>query len=323
MVFEKENIGVVNIPGLREIGIVILDIFGSEIKVQRKRSTKSDGTNIQLREYLNLCNLRYAPVEVQLNINQDLYGWILQSINQNTYTFTKGTPYFVIDNCCTVHLEICLSKKAISIRGINGTQIYESHINILKNDITESNLLFILYFLSKLKLCLGFSQNEKTEKVIRTESDVLCSKFVVKGPTGKMENILSKKCRVFVNAATSSLQRNCCSECSLVKKRLDHRKLEYANIKITKNCLLGREELSLKLKIIEKEKRNAVKRERYWKNKFHNGSILLDQDDCEDVSKMFESVDAATVPPGMQLLMAQQRKNLSVKGPSGRRWHPQ
>lgn len=108
-----------------------------------------------------------------------------------------------------------------------------------------------------------------------------------------------------------------------MKKRLDHRKLEYADIKITKNCLLGREELALKLKIIENEKRNAVKRERYWKNKFHNGSIPLDQEDCEDVNKMFESVDAATVPPGMQLLMAQQRKNLGVNGPSGRRWHPQ
>ena len=93
-------------------------------------------------------------------------------------------------------------------------------------------------------------------------------------------------------------------------------------VKNTKNCLLGREELKAKINLLEKEKRNAIKRVGYWQNKFASEGVQLDKSDDEDLQTIFDTIDKSKVPEGFELLIAQQKQALVAKGSSGWRWHP-
>eukprot|EP00112_Aurelia_sp_Birch-Aquarium-sp1_P019343 Seg4764.2 transcript_id=Seg4764.2/GoldUCD/mRNA.D3Y31 product="hypothetical protein" protein_id=Seg4764.2/GoldUCD/D3Y31 len=176
--------------------------------------------------------------------------------------------------------------------------------------------------MSKLQCCIGFIEDEKSCQVVHSENDPLCFKTTVSNPSGVSNNVVSKNCKLFVTRENLSLKAVCCFECSKVKKRLQKRKLTYYNLKRTKNCLFGREDLEAKLKIINAEKSCAEKRVRYWQERFRNENIQVDMEDDQDLRSMFGAVDEAKVPEGFELLLSQQRKALTAKGSSGRRWHP-
>ena len=221
-------------------------------------------------------------------------------------------------------IDIC--NKSIEITGVNGITANETDMGINKKYIVMSSVDFILYYLSKLRLCIGFVADEHSENVIRKENDPTCYKMMVTCESdiaNTNTRVISKRCKLFVSTNESNIQSTCCIECSSVKKILHKRRAEYKNWKKkTKNCLLAREEITKKLKLIEKEKANALRKAAYWKNKFYAEAIQVYAED-DDYRKMFVDVDQSMVPDGLKLLFEQQQKALGVRDPSGRRWHPQ
>ncbi len=113
-----------------------------------------------------------------------------------------------------------------------------------------------------------------------------------------------------------------CAQCSTTKKRLQDRKIYYENLQQTKNILLGKDYLALKMKILQNEKRNACKKAQYWQHKFEAQHYPLDEEDDNDLRSMFSAIDESQIPEGFELLMSHQKKALTVKGASGQRKHP-
>ncbi len=315
---DKENSQCTTVPSARRIGIEIKELFGDSVETKRK----SKG-NKKIRVYKNLCQKLFVPKDIARGVN--CYGWLLQNQceNEDEFCFNRVETILVNESRYTLDLIVNLSQRTLVVIGVNGLKVNEYDFCIPKADINHGNIAFLLYFLSRLRLCVGFKEESREEKVIRKENDSILFKVPISSHYGQSCNhIISNKCKMFVCIEKSMTQGSCCQYCSLVKKRLQHRFVEYRNIKDTKNCLLGRKELADKISILEKEKRNAVKRVEYWKDKFTTDSIHMDNYDHDDLKVMFEKMDKCQVPDGFELLIAQQRKALTANGPSGRRWHP-
>lgn len=313
----KENSQCSKVPSPRRIGIELQEVFGDEIESLRK----VEG-NKKIRIYRNLFCKAFVPTN--FSTQTSTHGWILQHSceDESKLSFSKITNISVNDNRYTLDLDIDLLRKTLVVYGANGIEVNEQDIGIPNSEIYYSNVSFLLYLLSRLRLCFGFKQGPREEKVIRTENDSICLNVLIGGSGFQSSNVIAKKCKVFVCIGRSMTQGNYCYECSLVKRRLQHRKSDYLSIKSTKNCLLGREELQTKIALLEKEKRNAIKRVGYWKDKFASESVRLERGDDEDLQTIFGTLDKSKVPEGFELLIAQQKKALIAKGPSGRRWHP-
>ncbi len=316
---DKENSNIQNVPNENELGLVVKDLFGDSIVVSRKVSNENNG---RTRVYQNLHKEIFKFEQFSFHTGSTYHGWTLLSITNERYKFTRATDYTINDNRYSPDLEINTASRSITVTGMDGIKICEMDLYINKCEITSLKIAFLLLFLSKLKLCVGFTGNG-LEKVIRTENDKICCKRILGSPTESSVNITSKRCKLFVCTINLNNQSRFCLECSRIKKTLSSRKLEYKNIKQTKNCYLGRDEMAEKMRILEQEKRNATKRATYWQKKFQSVAMSIDDDDDDDLSSMLKGIDESNVPSGFELLLRQQKKALSAKGPSGRRWHPQ
>ena len=59
----------------------------------------------------------------------------------------------------------------------------------------------------------------------------------------------------------------------------------------TKNCLLSDEDKIEKINIVLKEKRNAIQREKYWRQKFQDECFPVTKEDHEDFETLLGNVD--------------------------------
>ena len=66
---------------------------------------------------------------------------------------------------------------------------------------------------------------------------------------------------------------------------------------------------------------NAENREKYWRDKFQTESLLLDEEDHQDLSSMLSTIPSKDVPENMTCLWEQQLKLMQTKK-NGYRWHP-
>ena len=321
---EKENIDIEIQLEATEIGILIQELFKGEVVTKRKLirfNNAGDACPRRIRIYQNLRIQKFKDIPDFLTVNANHCAWNLLQNKDSLILFNKVTNFIIGGNRLTIDLAVNLLKQTISSTGLNGNTVREYDIGILPSEIQYENLSFVLYYMSKLQCCIGFIEDEKSCQAIHLENDPLCFKTIVSSPSGKCNNVVSKNCKLYAHE-NFSLKAVCCFECSKVKKRLQNRKLTYANLKRTKNCLLGREDLEAKLKIFNAEKSCAKKRIKYWQDRFNNENIQVDIKDDEDLRSMFGAVDEAKVPEGFELLLSQQRKALAAKGSSGRRWHP-
>ncbi len=320
---DKENTGIDFQLGAKQLGICIQELFGNEIGIKKKLNKRDDHPSLKkITVYQNLQYEKFRADQDVLQIKSTHYGWCLLEKRDSLLIYNKATHVFINGNRLTIDLEIGLLRKGILVKGLNGNLVREDEIGIQPSDITVENVPFLLYFLSKVQVCLGFRQDEKSVTVIRTDNDPLCTKLAVRSPSGESKNIISKRCKVLICSQKLSVKTVCCAECSTTKKRLQNRKMYYENIQKTKNALLGKDDLAFKMKILQNEKRNACKKAQSWQDKFEAENYLLDEEDDTDLRSIFSAIDESQIPGGFELLMSQQKKALAVKGPSARRWHP-
>ena len=109
-----------------------------------------------------------------------MLSWLdIVEVTGYLYNFAKVNSVHVHGNLHTINLNNDLGKSELSVCGINELTANEEAVGLVKDEISIENLEFLLCSLNSLKICLGFVQNEKAQKVIRTENDKLCSKAIV------------------------------------------------------------------------------------------------------------------------------------------------
>ena len=314
----KENEGFKEVPTIKEVGKLLQDLFGQQISPRRKKEG-----NQRTTVYQNLSFAPFTAKEEMEEIGKCYHGWILLKKTGYFYNFAKVNSVHVHGTLHTINLNIDFGKRELAVCGINEQIANEEAVGLVKDEISIENLEFLLYSLNSLKICLGFVQNEKAQKVIRTENDKLCSTAIIQNEGNETsKNVISKRCLVFVAGFRSNQRSTCCSECCIVRKRLYHRESEFEHLKKTKNCLLGRKEMTEKMRLLQREKQNSSKRVQYWKDKFSKESLPLEKADDSDLRFIVDGIKREDVPEGLEMLLSQQKKALEAKGPSGRRWHP-
>ncbi|KAK2555828.1 hypothetical protein P5673_022469, partial [Acropora cervicornis] len=130
----------------------------------------------------------------------------------------------------------------------------------------------------------------------------------------------SAKCKIFAVSGAS------CSECNYLLK-LHNRKTQRREKRmgISRNCnkrYLTKEDVVLQLNQERKQRLNAEKREKYWKEKFLEESVQLEDGDHADLTTMLRTVPKENIPEELECLWEQQQKILTTRSKRGYRWHP-
>ncbi|KAL9962594.1 hypothetical protein ACROYT_G031707 [Oculina patagonica] len=189
-----------------------------------------------------------------------LHGWIERGRTETETNFVRFTGYKVNGHDHSLLLTV-KSDLSFCITGTSGTpaSIDQDAFGLTPdNSNTSVDLPTILQCLSGiLHPCLGFNKTGHHSKVLRRPDE---EQFVIEIDVNGDARLISKACEVITKKKDGF-----CKSCNLAKKRLGRRKTEFKNIKFTKNSVLSKQELCLKLDMVTREKRNAVRREEYCK----------------------------------------------------------
>ena len=179
---------------------------------------------------------------------------------------------------------------------------------MIENRLTHEQISVVLQFLDNNSLCLGFVI-PNGEKIIAMLPRVSGSFHLLSSEEEK-EGIgaFSLNCRLF--SARGSPCQNCRHLLSIDRKRKS-RKTESNQVHPNFNKrYMNKDEVQMQLRYAQRAKRNATKREQYWKDRYFKECLELDGEDSTDVSSIFGSLSEIDVPEDMQCLWQQQKKNL-------------
>ena len=141
--------------------------------------------------------------------------------------------------------------------------------------------------------------------------------------TGILESMtdgLQEK-KVFAQSLSNTCQN--CLRVQTADKKCRKRKAN--NETLSRYCnkrFLTKEEVEYQLKREQMAKQNTEKREVFWREKFENEAVLIDEEDQQDLLQMVGSVKENNLRENLQCLWQQQQKILKTKNKNGYRWHP-
>ena len=265
------------------VGVVLNDLFGNDVSCRRVSMRNGTLTT----EYSNLV------LSKDIDFSKLISNWIPFTPSNACYApgihrWCEITTILINGMCYTFDLCINTLEKTLRLRGFNGVTVNHSDLGIEQEDITKENISFILYYISKLNICLGFLCEEEYHTVIRTDDDPICIKATITRDEGEGEiHVISKRCKLVVADKIGSASPNC-TECSHMKRMLRQRKESYSNLKTTKSCLLSRKQLEEKIEILSKEKKNAWEQVKYWKGKYFAVCPDADEENTEEEEEQEE-----------------------------------
>lgn len=186
---------------------------------------------------------------------------------------------------------------------------------LLGDKTIENQILYALNYVDQSTLCFGF------------EDDANCVPSMLTHVAGvvRLANVESK--RLFAhNCLVVSGPSQICINCSRLRAQYGKRKRrKESQMAIHPKCnkrYMTKEELEMQLKCEQKVRRNAEKREEYWREKFQKECVAVEREDQDDLLKMFSEVEEKDVPEEMKCFWQQQHKILYTKSKNGYRWHP-
>ncbi len=186
---------------------------------------------------------------------------------------------------------------------------------LLGEKTIDDQVLDALNYADKSSLCCGFQDDDNC---------VLTMSTYVTGVL-RLADVESK--RVFAeNCLVLSGPSGICNNCSRLRVKSGKRKRrKETQMEIHPKCnkrYLSKEEVEAQLKNEQKVRRNAEKREQYWREKFQEECVIVESEDQDDLFKMFKGVDEKDVPEEMKCFWQQQHKILHTTSKHGYRWHP-
>jgi hypothetical protein len=183
----------------------------------------------------------------------------------------------------------------------------------------REQVLLLFRLIETSALCFGYKLSEEHDEVI-TLLPHISGKFIADPDDPVEEKIsFSTECELFSASGT------CCKKCAHLRKmdmQRRERKRKTATHPMCNKRFLSNEE-SQAQRTVEMQKRiNAEKREMYWKNKYAEQAIDMEEDDHNDIRPMMDLVERKDIPLDMTCLWDNQLQVLKRKGKTGLRWHP-
>ena len=321
----KENVDGSSL-GFSSLGHILKDVWGEKVqRVRRGPRTQRQYVYLNLKRIVKPLNV--STQEVNSGLSEELTGiilpegWKMMLDKTESISFVRLERWEFNNRRATTEVVVTEKEKSVyvSIKA-HGCETDLSNVGIASMTL-KSRVCLAIDYIEKSAFCRGFSfpNGESflalSPHIIGTYKDLTSD--------GSIENervAYSSKCKMF------SVPGGRCSECNNLLKvhnRRKQRKEERVAIPPTCNKrYLNNEELNLQLKQERNARINAERRERYWKDKFLDESVQLEDEDHLDLSLLLERVKKEKVPDEMQCLWDQQKKILKTKSKFGFRWHP-
>jgi hypothetical protein len=129
----------------------------------------------------------------------------------------------------------------------------------------------------------------------------------------------STSCKVIASKGT------CCVSCSsffhLVIWKRSHKDLNSVIHPNTPKCFLTKDDVVAQLQKERQRRINAEAREKYWRDKFDDEALEVEEQDHDDLSSILLGETVDNVPEDLQCLWKEKLKMVQRKK-NGYRWHP-
>lgn len=332
---EKENFDCGDLRS-NSLGYIIKDVFSDKVlKVSRgpRGSRKSCYQNLERKvrrsregDLEEVTDKDKSDVASQLNSMKDRIpmNWTTVSdhpahisfIRQESWEFNGQRGYTELavtmeeddikftskSHGCSIELKNCLDFRSV----LNSSSVVDK-------------VLLALEFIDKSSACPGFHSVDGHDEVIALLPHV-SGKFL-DSTTGEEESrSFAEDCNMFAAPGVP------CARCRHLQKtdrtrRKRKTEMETIHLKCNKRYL-NRGEIQSQLSGEQKKRRKSEKRERYWREKYREECVEMEQEDHNDLNVMMEAIDEKNVPEDMACLWKQQRQLLHTQSKSGYRWHP-
>lgn len=184
----------------------------------------------------------------------------------------------------------------------------------------ERQISLATQFIENSHICLGFQLSDCDSVMTMLPHVTGVFQSIAEGE-GLIEckKVFAQNCLVLTGP--SKICHNC-SHLQTVDANRRKRKANQAIVHPACNKrFMTRHDVECQLKREQMARRNAEKREMYWREKFDNEAIVVEDEDQQDLLKMSGAIEG-NIPEEMQCLWEQQKKIVSTKSKNGYRWHP-
>ena len=305
------------------LGCLMKELFSEQVRLVQ-RGPKG---NTQ-RAYLNLQRIqRTDRVSTSLSTSSLLLpnGWHFIKDGSDQISFIRHEGWELSNQRGIIELRVTQNTPSNITFKVNS---HECSVD-LKRDLGveqlfnkmsfDRQILLAIQFIESSNVCLGFplKESERVMTLVPHRTGVLES--MTDGLQGK--KVFAQNCLVLTSSPSKTCQ-NCLRVQSADKKC---RKRKANNKTLSPYCnkrFLTKEEVEYQLKGEQMAKRNAEKREVFWREKFENEAVLIDEEDQQDLLQMAGPVKENNLPENLQCLWQQQQKILKTKSKNGYRWHP-
>ena len=241
----------------------------------------------------------------------------MRTLDNSRQEFTVLTGARVNGTEYAFSASVDATNHTVTITGLFGITVDGTEVGIPRMqhpDGPSDDTPFLLWYLSTLRICTGVVATEGERAALKSSEDPLRVVIDMDGSPC----VVSCKCRLFVAPGAGA-----CEACRNASTSLHRRKVQYAESKKVKNSILSQKQLSSNIAARAKEKKNVDDRERYWRKKFDRESILLDDEDHNDLSELMADVLPGKCGKNLKLLLSIQEQALQSRSAAGHRWHPQ
>ena len=310
------------------LGWIVKDVFEDRVRLVQRGSRGS-----RQRAYLNLQRKQETPVVVHedsVDVSSfDLEkfnlpnGWLAIEEGPEQATFIRHESWEVNNQRGITELIVSYTtrKEASMIVRAHGCSVNLKKgfgLERLLEDVpVEKQILLALQFIENSSLCFGFKLEE--------DQNVMTLLPHVNGVIGEINDNLRRKTVFAENCLVLAGRGVICANCSRLQKVDTNRRKRKAEEKILHPAcnkrFMTKEELECLLKSEQLARRNAEKREKYWREKFDREAVQVDEKDQEDLKEMFAQ-PVGNLPKDIQCLWEQQHKILNTISANGYRWHP-
>ena len=314
----------------RTLGCLINNTFAEKVQVVQRGPKGS-----KQRAYLNLQRIQKSRTEVcsstdslfSIVTSLDLpSGWHFIKDGSDQVSFIRHEVWEFIKQRGTTELrvnqispsEITLQVKShgcsVDLRKDLGLE------RLFKNVSFERQISLAIKFIEHSHLCLGFHLND-SERVMTMLPHLTGGFESMSDGLRDCRRVLAQNCLVLTSGSWKI-----CHSCSRLHTVDSNRRKRKANqTTVSPACnerFMTKEEVEYQLKMEQMARRNAEKREAYWREKFEKESVLVDDEDQQDLMQMAGSLKESDLPEDLQCLLQQQKKILNTKSKNGYRWHP-
>ncbi|KAL9967256.1 hypothetical protein ACROYT_G025450 [Oculina patagonica] len=324
---EKENIP--KELSRSSLGWIVNDIFGDTVRLVQRGSRGS-----RQRAYFNLQRKKENSDVVSeasftassLNrVKLDLpNGWHVIEDGPQQISCIRHERWEVNNQRGTTELKVSykMPKETSMIVRAHGCSVNLKKgfgLERLLDDMTvEKQILLAVQFIENSSICFGFELKED-QNVMTILPHVSGVMSLIDDDDLKQKTVFAENCLVLAGSG------EICASCSRLQKVDVNRRKRKAEEKILHPAcnkrFMTKEEVECQLKREQLARRNAERREKYWREKFDKEAVEVDEEDQEDLKEMFKQ-PVGNLPDDMQCLWEQQQKILKTKSKNGYRWHP-